>query len=90
MCVQSYRQYATVRCAERVDVLRTCRTCFTRQTQTNTADLEGAARPVYIVDGSAGAEPDMSDPEPPLRIYKESGKWGVFADSCEWFELTQS
>ena len=36
----------------------------------------GRDRPVYVVDGTAGAEPDMTSPDSELTMYKEFGKWG--------------
>ena len=47
-------------------------------------------RPVYIVDGSAGAEPDMSSPDSPLTEYKEFAKWGysrMFVNGSRSLEL---
>jgi hypothetical protein len=43
---------------------------------TNTSCSKKRDRPVYIVDGTAGAEPDMKSPESKLTKYKEFGKWG--------------
>lgn len=45
----------------------------------NSSDLKCSTtrdRPIYIVDGSAGATPDMSSPTSPLTKYKEFAKWG--------------
>ena len=33
-------------------------------------------RPIYIVDGTAGAEMDTSSPKTEITIYKEFGNWG--------------
>ena len=45
----------------------------------NATDLVCSAtrdRPIYIVDGAAGAEPTMSSPTSPLTLFKEFARWG--------------
>ena len=63
----------------------TCAQSKTSKTTDSDSDLDqgsgsmeggGRDRPVYVVDGTAGAEPDMTSPDSELTMYKEFGKWG--------------
>jgi hypothetical protein len=68
------------------------RLCAVDMDPTNTSNVSCSTsrdRPVYIVDGAAGAEPDMQSPFSELTKIKEFGKWGysrmvVQADSIEF------
>jgi hypothetical protein len=55
------------------------RLCAVEMDATNTNNVSCSSirdRPIYIVDGAAGAEPDMKSPFSDLTNYKEFGKWG--------------